>query len=105
MPAQIIDFTSVRLLRRLDTLRGSNDALQALARDQVRACRQAEQRLGDLHHDLTTFVRRLDEHRTRCDHTARRLRRSVEALESGDVDRMIAARDDLRRHMAHRRPM
>lgn len=105
MPAQIIDFTSVRLLRRLEVLRGRNDALQDLARDQVLACREAEQRLGDLHHSLTTFVRRLDEHRTRCDRAARRLRRSVEALESGDVDRMIAARDDLRRHMARRRPM
>lgn len=102
MPAQIIDLSTVRLLRQLETLRGRSEALQGLTRDQERACRQAGRDLAHLQAGLRGFIRRLDEHRGRCDRAARRLRRSVEALESGDVDRMIAARDDLARHMARR---
>lgn len=102
MPAEIIDLTAVRLHRGLVTLHQRNDALQALAQDQVQACRAAEARLQELQDNLRGFASRLDHHRHRCLHAAGRLRRSVEALESGDIDRMIAARDDLLRHMDRR---
>ncbi len=102
MPAEIIDLTTVRMRRGLETLHDRNDKLQALAQDQVSACRAAEAQLEQLQDHLRGFVSRLDHHRDRCLTAARRLRRSVEALESGDIDRMIAARDDLLRHMDRR---
>lgn len=103
MTAQIIDLSTARLLRDLEALHGRNEALIGLARHQTSACRQAERQLEDLKSGLHGFVRRLDEHRRRCEGASRRLRRSVEALESGDVERMIEARDDLAHHMARRR--
>ncbi|GAA0597950.1 hypothetical protein [Caenispirillum bisanense] len=102
MPGEIVDLTAVRLQRHLMTLHQRNDALQALAQGQVDACRAAEAQLQELQDNLRGFASRLDQHRHRCLGAARRLRRSVEALESGDIDRMIAARDDLLRHMDRR---
>lgn len=95
MPAQIIDLTTVRLIRDLDAMNARARHLTHLTDRQRDACRRATSRLTDLRDGLDGFAARLDHHRRRCEASASRLRRVTEALESDDIDRMIAARDDL----------
>ncbi|EKV30561.1 hypothetical protein C882_4520 [Caenispirillum salinarum AK4] len=102
MPAQIIDLTSVRLVRDLDAINARARHLRTLADRQLAACARAALGLAELRTGLHRFSDRLDHHRRRCEASAADLRRATDALESDDIDRMIEARDTLADRMGSR---
>lgn len=95
MPAEIIDLTTVRLLRDLDSLRAGALHLAAMTKRQREACRRTAAHLEGLRDGLANFADRLKHHHRRCQRSSACLQQATEALESEDMDRMIAARDAL----------
>lgn len=99
MPADIIDLTTARLIRDLNTVHARACVLNALTAHQRDACRRAEAGLSRLRAELDRFSARLAHHHRRCERSVSQLRDASKALESNDIDRMIAARDALARRM------